>query len=58
MEDKYTIVFIPIERMGDYEATWGITDEVFETFDEAMCRRVNLCRSHKDVYYSIIKLYL
>ena len=58
MENKYTIVFIPIERMADLEATWGITDEVFETFDEAMCRRVDLCRSHKDVYYSIIKLYL
>lgn len=56
MENKYTIVFIPIERMGDYEATWGITNEVFETFDEAMRRRVDLCRSHKDVYYSIIKL--
>ena len=58
MEDKYAIIFIQIERMGDLEAIWGITDETFETFDEAMCRRVDLCRSHKDVYYSIIKLYL
>ena len=58
MENKYTIIFIPIERMADSEATWKTTNEVFETFDEAMCRRVDLCRSHKDVYYSIIKLYL
>ena len=56
MENKYTIAFISIKRMGDYEATWGITNEIFEAFDEAMCRRVDLCRSHKDVYYSIIKL--
>lgn len=56
MENKYTIIFIPIERIGDLEATWKTTNETYETFDEAMCRRVDLCRSHKDVYYSIIKL--
>lgn len=56
MEDKYTIIFIPIEQMIDPEATWTTTNEIFEAFDEAMCRRVDLCRSHKDVYYSIIKL--
>lgn len=56
MGKKYTIAFLPISRLNDEEATWGHTNEYFFTYEEAMCRRIDLCRSNVDVYYTIVDI--